>query len=312
MGEFELLTWTVYETHNAPLWGVNKPCTQSYVAQITGHDGFYTARELLSAGNTNDLYEQTSFTYSGYSSVVFHNEFSRTDGAVLTCGNNVPWVYSVAQTVSSQISVSVSAPIAGGQWALATGTLGITITSGGGSGVAFTYTVPPNYGTFYFMNLNGGPYGQVNGALAWLRAACLQGCVQSGTQISVPGGTVAVDNLSVGDEVLGYNVSTHTMVPETVTQNSFAMVSSVLSINHGLLYTTLTDQPLYVRNGSWEGWVRDPQMLRPGERLFFPLTGAWVKVTSLEVLQGNFKVYDLRVSSPYDFVANGLLALDKV
>ena len=119
-----------------------------------------------------------------------------------------------------------------------------------------------------------------------------------------------VRTIAVTDTVLGYNVTTGSWVQETVTSNTASTVSQILSINNGLLVTTLTEQPLYVRNGTWVGWVHDPQNLTVGEQVFLPWTGAWVTITSLKVLTGTFTVYDLRVTAPNDFVANGVLALD--
>lgn len=138
------------------------------------------------------------------------------------------------------------------------------------------------------------------------------GCVLAGTDITTPNGQKRVEQLSQGDAILGYNVTSGTWVKETVTSNTATKVSAVLSIDSGLLETTLTDQPLYVRNGTWTGWVHDPQNLSVGEQILDPLTGGWVTITSLRNLQGTFTVYDLRVTTLNDFVANGLLALDKV
>ena len=138
------------------------------------------------------------------------------------------------------------------------------------------------------------------------------GCIIAGTKITLAsGGTKSVNTLHVGDTVRGYDATTGTWVQETVTSNSFSFVGALLSINDGLLVVTLWDQPLYVRNGTWTGWVQDPQNLTLGEQLFLPSTGAWVTITSLQVLVGNFKVYDLRVTSPDNFVANGVLVGDK-
>ena len=78
-----------------------------------------------------------------------------------------------------------------------------------------------------------------------------------------------------------------------------------------MLAITLSGQPLYVRNGTWVGWVRDPQKLSVGEALFDPWTASWINITSLQSFRGTFTVYDLRVTSPNDFIANGFLALDK-
>ena len=134
------------------------------------------------------------------------------------------------------------------------------------------------------------------------------GCVLAGTLISTPNGPQKrVEQFSEGDAVLGYNVTTGSWVKESVTSNTATTVGEILSINNGLLETTLTDQPLFVRNGTWVGWVLDPQNLTVGEQLFSALTQSWVNITSLQVLQGTFKVYDLQTTAPNNFVANGVL-----
>ena len=135
------------------------------------------------------------------------------------------------------------------------------------------------------------------------------GCVLAGTLISTPkGGQKRVEQLSQGDAILGYDVASGSWVKESVTSNAPTTVGDVLSINNGLLVTTLTDQPLYVQNGTWTGWVHDPQNLSVGEALYNPSTGSWVSITSLTVQIRTFTVYDLRATSPNDFVANGVLA----
>ncbi len=138
------------------------------------------------------------------------------------------------------------------------------------------------------------------------------GCVLTGTLIATPSGDKRVDRLAAGDAILGYNVTAGSWASETVTSNTHTDASQILSINNGLLEVTLTEQPLYVRNGTWAGWVHDPQNLTVGEQVFSPRTGQWISIVSLQTLQGSFRVYDLRVTSPNDFVANGVLTLDKI
>ncbi len=138
------------------------------------------------------------------------------------------------------------------------------------------------------------------------------GCVLSGTSISVPGGTRAVDTLKPGDTVYGFDPASGTGTDETVLSNAATSVGQVLSINHGLLDVTMWEQPLLVQNGTWTGWVNDPVNLLVGERLYDPSTNSWIAITSLRVLIGSFTVYDLRVTAPHDFMANGVLALDKI
>jgi hypothetical protein len=139
------------------------------------------------------------------------------------------------------------------------------------------------------------------------------GCVLSGTAVMLPGGgTQLVDKLKHGDEVLGYNVTTGTLVPETIIANSHTKVHQIMSINDGLLNLTSTDQPLYVRNGTWQGWVKDPENLTVGEAVLMPWSGTWLNITSIQTLPyGSYTVYDLQVTGPTTFIANGLLALDK-
>ena len=139
------------------------------------------------------------------------------------------------------------------------------------------------------------------------------GCLLAGTLISTPhGGPKRIEQLSDGDAVLGYNVTTGSWVNERVTSDTASTVDEILSINDGLLEATLTDQPLFVRNGTWVGWVLDPQNVTVGEQLFNPLTQSWVNITSLQVLQGSFKVYDLQTTAPNNFVANGVLVDRKI
>lgn len=138
------------------------------------------------------------------------------------------------------------------------------------------------------------------------------GCVVAGTQIAAPNGQKRVELLSQGDTVLGYNITSGSWVKESVTSNTATNVIAVVSINNGLLETTLVDQPLYVQNGTWTGWVHDPLNLSVGEQVYDPSTGSWITITSLQLLTGYFTVYDLRVTAPNDFVANGVLALDKI
>ncbi len=138
-------------------------------------------------------------------------------------------------------------------------------------------------------------------------------CLLAGTLISTPsGGQKRIEQFSEGDAVLGYNVTTGSWVKERVTSNTASTVDEILSINDGLLEATPTDQPLFVRNGTWVGWVLDPRNLTVGEQLFNPWTQAWINVTSLQVLQGSFKVYDLQSTAPNNFVANGVLVDKKI
>jgi hypothetical protein len=210
---------------------------------------------------------------------------------------------SLSDAITSGSGGTVQQPSPSSVYISAWGAAGPTVGVFGGSSTAtFTVTVTGNSnGDIHTASFTVKVYNPGGG-----------GCVLSGTAITLPGGGgESVNDLKVGDTVLGYNITTGRWAKETVTSIAITHVSVVLAINNGLLKVTLTDQPLYVRNGTWTGWVHDPQNLTVGEQIFLPSTGMWVKVTSLQVLKGNFDVYDLRVTAPNDFVANGVLVGDK-
>lgn len=138
------------------------------------------------------------------------------------------------------------------------------------------------------------------------------GCVLSGTQVLTHGNeTRSVDSLKPGQTIVGWDTMERRFVNETVLNNTASFVTQVDSINNGQLLVTTSDQPLYVRNGTWQGWIQNPNDLTAGEQLFQPATGRWLNITSIQLMSGNFKVYDLRVTAAKDFIANGLLAGDK-
>jgi hypothetical protein len=78
-----------------------------------------------------------------------------------------------------------------------------------------------------------------------------------------------------------------------------------VNVNGGLLYLTPTDQPILIRNSTFEGWLRDPQNLTTSDDIFDPVTLSWVAVTSVATLEGSTTVYDVITSGVGDFVANG-------
>jgi len=140
-----------------------------------------------------------------------------------------------------------------------------------------------------------------------------QPCVASGTKILLPDGSTAkVDKLETGDYVMGYDLTGRQLVPVLVTANIQRNANQIVSVNDGLLKVTPTDQPIYVRNGTWEGWVMDASHLEVGEELFLPASGSWLTIDRIETLSGSFKVFDLRTDGPNNFIANGVLVLDKV
>lgn len=130
------------------------------------------------------------------------------------------------------------------------------------------------------------------------------GCVLRGTQILMANGkTKPVETIKPGDRITGYDVDSGTFVTETVTSNTHTIVKDLMSINDGLLYTTLTDQPIYTDHG----WIKHPQDLMVGWNMYSPKTNTWITINSLEKLKGHFLVYDLRGTAPDTFIGNGIL-----
>jgi hypothetical protein len=138
------------------------------------------------------------------------------------------------------------------------------------------------------------------------------GCVAEGTEITMANGDVKlVEDIVVGDRVLGYNLTTCEFVTEVVLDWTLKRVPRTLEINEGVLTVTLTDQPIYVRNGSWIGWIANPIELEIGFELFCPLSDSWVMITALEVEYGGEWVYDFTTDGPQTYLANSYLVFDK-
>lgn len=134
------------------------------------------------------------------------------------------------------------------------------------------------------------------------------GCVAQNTNILLANGTTKkVQSLKIGDNLDGFDFQTNSIVPVQLTNITFSKTDELLSINNGLLELTPTDQPIFMSNSTYVGWVINPQTLKVGERIFNPTTNTWVSISDLNYIQGNFKIYDI-VTSPFNnYIANGFL-----
>ncbi len=135
------------------------------------------------------------------------------------------------------------------------------------------------------------------------------GCVSKNTKVLLSDGIHVknVQSLHIGDNVLGYNISSGQTLSVTVTNITVARVSTLLEINDGLLSVTLTKQPIYMRNTTFTGWLYDPEDLRIGYEIFNPISGEWMIITNLGLTFGNFKVYDVTTNPLNTFIGNGFL-----
>ena len=135
------------------------------------------------------------------------------------------------------------------------------------------------------------------------------GSLADGTLITMPdGSTVPVQNLKVGDRLLGYDPTTGTYQTSTITAIVTKHATNMLVIN------TASGMPLRVDASQTEVlWTR----LQNGAALWLPVTqlatgddlwtqGGWVVVTSIYYAPaGNHTMYDITATVPY--FANGYL-----
>lgn len=134
------------------------------------------------------------------------------------------------------------------------------------------------------------------------------GCVNNGTPILLANGSYEmVQNLKIGDQVAGYNFSSNSLQNIALTNLTSTSTSELLNINSGLLELTPTDQPIYMTNSSYTGWIINPKDLKVGDFIFNPVNNSWIKITSLRDMHGHFTVFDVVTSPLNNFVGNGIL-----
>jgi len=133
------------------------------------------------------------------------------------------------------------------------------------------------------------------------------GCVARDTPILTPEGYVPVQHLERGDTIFGYDFGSQGLVPVHIRSIDHAWEDRLISVNNGTLFLTLQDQPLYIRNETYTGWLRNPSELRVHDTLFNAVSHTWVEVITITTVSGGFKVYDVATDGPNNFIANGFL-----
>jgi len=134
------------------------------------------------------------------------------------------------------------------------------------------------------------------------------GCVAVGTNILTPGGWAQVQALTVNETVKEYDPLRGVMFTGEVLYINMSTVNSTLIINNGLLNLTLTEQPIWMRNSTYTGWLSDPQNLTTSDQIWDPFNVTWVSITSLVVGHFPTTVYDVVTSTHWnDFIANSIL-----
>ncbi|HYA70183.1 MAG TPA: hypothetical protein VEH28_02280 [Thermoplasmata archaeon] len=127
-----------------------------------------------------------------------------------------------------------------------------------------------------------------------------------GTQILTPNGVVAIQSLSIGSKVMEYDFATGGLTVGTLVSANTTQASEVIVINHNLR-VTVTDQPIYIENSTYVGWLHDPRNLTTADSIFDPITGAWVHVRSIQYVHSSTTVYDVVTSGFNNFVADSYL-----
>ena len=136
------------------------------------------------------------------------------------------------------------------------------------------------------------------------------GCVASGTPILTIQGYRPVQDLQLGQTLVGYNLTTGKLQNVSLLDNNASSTNRLVDINHGFLEVTPTDQPILIKNESFVGWLRDPQNLTIGDWMLDPVNSSWIFVYSLSTVRGHAEVFSVVVSGPNTFIANGVL-MDK-
>ncbi|MBI3859220.1 MAG: hypothetical protein HY296_03125 [Thaumarchaeota archaeon] len=174
----------------------------------------------------------------------------------------------------------------------------ITFANPQSSGTTATIKGPGTITAYFYSNSGGGGGG---------------GCVLNGTLITLANGTQApVQNLKAGDHVLSYNTRTGSLSTTTVASNKALLVHKVLDINNGTLRISgLGEQLIYARMQNGTQRNIDIGQLKVGMQLYEPASKSWVTITSLQVLTGDFVVFDLRTTNGNNYIANLLCPCPK-
>ncbi|HTT14443.1 MAG TPA: hypothetical protein VMG81_01505 [Thermoplasmata archaeon] len=133
------------------------------------------------------------------------------------------------------------------------------------------------------------------------------GCIAQATPILTPNGYVPVQSLRPGEPVQEYNFSSDRLVTGSLVSANSTSVGALIVINHGLLELTPTDQPVFMRNATYVGWIRDPQNLTTADSIYDPVSQSWIQIVNVALVKRSATVYDVITTAENDFVANGAL-----
>jgi len=314
VGNFELTQWTIYSDYNLSDEHLPAtPCTTPYLTQVTDWTGWAQSAYLTNGAqwmtslphsiSLTDNDPQTRVYGQSIPSVGGIDSFgwsSNNQGGQGTC--NGPGVdYSVTQATLASTSLGLNHGVGYSWMSVNIGAVYQVVT---GSSTSFTYSFPLN-GNWLYDSLTGGSGGE----LAFYYTPCGGGggCVASGTPILTAAGYVPVQQIRPGTLVQEYDFSTSSMTQGTFLSANVTHVHAIVNVNHGELRLTATDQPVYVRNATFTGWLRDPQNLTTADHLFDPVNGSWIQIWSVTLQKVGVDVYDVVTSGANNYIANGVL-----
>lgn len=225
--------------------------------------------------------------------------------------------YQTSVTAGCQIQVSMT-PLQSRNFDLQlydpSGVLRATSSNGAGQteNIAYTASVSGNWRFVAYYPGGGSGFDRFGVYSISLALACGGGggCVSEGTPILTRDGYVPVEKLKLGEIVMGYDLSEGKLIELTAISLDKSQESALVSINNGTLVITQVNQPIYMKNDTHTGWLRDPRNLTIGDFIFDAVNNQWVEVWSLEFLHIKTKVFDIITDGPNNFIANGFL-LDK-
>ncbi len=133
-----------------------------------------------------------------------------------------------------------------------------------------------------------------------------EGCVLTGTPILLETRQlVPVQDIVAGDHLVSVDLASTPsligdLVDNTVVQITVSDVNQVVDINQGLIFVSgWTDQPLLARSQNGSVGPIFLGQLNTTMSLYDALTGTWIPISSLQVLQGTFTVYDVVTSASF-------------
>ena len=139
------------------------------------------------------------------------------------------------------------------------------------------------------------------------------GSVAAGTLIALADGSqVPVQNLSVGMQLLSYDMTTHQYVLTTINRFTTVQVNNLMIVHTSggpaLRVDQNPAQQVYVKLSDGTITLVPVTVLKIGYDLFQALTQTWVPITGISyVNNGHYIMYDIYTTAPRNYIANGYL-----